>query len=690
MKKFAPIIADFPHLLHGGDYNPDQWLATRPEVIFEDIGLMKLAKCNTFSVGIFSWSAIEPEAGIYTFEWLDKVMDNMAAAGNKIFLATPSGAKPAWLSENYPEIRRVNRDGVRDGYEGRHNNCNSSQIYRKYVRNINRRLAERYAKHPALAGFHVSNEYNAGDCYCDLCINAFHEYLKIKFGSLDEFNKRMWSNFWNHKFSSWRQIDPRDYYTLDGMVLEWKRFCTALQVDFMKNEVKALREYSDKPVTTNMMGFHNTIDYWRINDVCDFVADDCYPVWPNPNKIMESAENLIMRHDMHRSMKQGRPFLMMESTPSTVNWAASSRLKRPGMHQLEMLLAIGHGADGAMYFQWRKGRGGLEKFHGAVVSHDFGSDTRVFREVANVGNILNKLDAVVGTTVEARVAVIYDWEVSWAINCSQGLTDRRNYNGEVERHYMALRRNQVAADVIESSCDFSKYQVLVAPMLYLYKDGVSERLRKFVANGGILLSTYLSGYVNTDNMCYLNGTPGGGMSEVFGVRVEEFDGFTAEDSQAINYSSTNSLNLTGSAKVIDFAERFRVEKTVEILASYGKDFYAGEAAVTAHKFGDGTAYYLGMRLEVDELTKFYRGVLQRHQVAALVENPASVSEKFHISVRTDFENDYCFLFNFGAEALPVVELPAGEYYDMINDKPISSKVELGGFGSAILKRKHLN
>ena len=180
------------------------------------------------------------------------------------------------------------------------------------------------------------------------------------------------------------------------------------------------------------------------------------------------------------------------------------------------------------------------------------------------------------------------------------------------------------------------------------------------------------------------------MSEVFGVRVEEFDGFTAEDSQAINYSSTNSLNLTGSAKVIDFAERFRVEKTVEILASYGKDFYAGEAAVTAHKFGDGTAYYLGMRLEVDELTKFYRGVLQRHQVAALVENPASVSEKFHISVRTDFENDYCFLFNFGAEALPVVELPAGEYYDMINDKPISSKVELGGFGSAILKRKHLN
>ena len=114
------LIQGFPRILHGGDYNPDQWLKA-PEVIDEDFRLMKLARCNTFALWIFSWTSYERREGVFDFSWLDAIMDRMAAEGHNVILATPSGAKPAWLAKRYPEVRRVNRGGLREQLGGRHN-----------------------------------------------------------------------------------------------------------------------------------------------------------------------------------------------------------------------------------------------------------------------------------------------------------------------------------------------------------------------------------------------------------------------------------------------------------------------------------------------------------------------------------------------------------------------------------------
>ena len=176
MCSYSPVDPSFPHLLHGADYNPDQWIRT-PAVWDEDMRLMKLAHLNSATVGIFSWAALEPEEGVFCFDWLDTILDKLAANGARAVLATPSGARPAWLAQTYPEVLQVREDGERILFGIRHNHCPTSPIYREKVALINRKLAERYAAHPALALWHISNEYG-GACQSELCQEAFRDWLK--------------------------------------------------------------------------------------------------------------------------------------------------------------------------------------------------------------------------------------------------------------------------------------------------------------------------------------------------------------------------------------------------------------------------------------------------------------------------------------------------------------------------------
>ncbi|WP_304442459.1 beta-galactosidase, partial [Mycobacterium sp. E3298] len=166
-KRYAPVSGKIPGFMHGADYNPDQWQHD-PHVLEEDIRLMKLAGCNVMAVGIFAWAAIEPEEGEFRFEWLDRVLERFEANGIYAWLATPSGARPAWMSERYPEVLRVNAERFRNLHGHRHNHCYSSPVYREKVAIMNGKLAERYDHHPAVVGWHISNEYG-GECHCDYC-----------------------------------------------------------------------------------------------------------------------------------------------------------------------------------------------------------------------------------------------------------------------------------------------------------------------------------------------------------------------------------------------------------------------------------------------------------------------------------------------------------------------------------------
>ena len=480
MKKHAPIIPGFPHFLHGGDYNPDQWWHNDPTIVDQDMEFARIAKCNTFSVGIFSWAEWEPAEGEYHFEKLDALMDRMAQEGHKVLLATPSAAYPNWMVQKYPEILKVHESGAHSTIAaGRQNTCWESPVFRDKITQINTQLAQRYGKHPALGGWHISNEYG-GACYCPLCKEAFRNYLKKRYGTLDALNSAWWSRFWSHTYTDWSQIEP-GLYCVDGLLLDWFRFHSLQVRDFILHESAPLRQYSDAPLTINMMGVWPGVDYWRLAEVCDFIADDNYPGWLDVKDFPGTAAWAALNHDMHRTM-QHKPWLLMESTPSTLNWKPYYRLKRPGLHRAEELLAVAHGADGAMYFQFRKGRGGFEKFHGAVVDHARTTQTRVFQEIASVGETLQKIAPVLGTGTRAETAIIFDWEAMTALNVSGGPSqERKRYTETVLAHYRALWENNYSIGVYPSTDPrITKADMVVAPALYMLKSGVKEVLKKYV------------------------------------------------------------------------------------------------------------------------------------------------------------------------------------------------------------------
>ncbi|GAB6167951.1 beta-galactosidase [Clostridium carnis] len=688
MKNFGPISSKIDKMLHGADYNPEQWIDV-PGIWGEDVRLMKLSHSNVVAVGIFSWTMLEPEEGKFNFEWLDEVMDLMHKNGNHVILATPSGAKPIWMAHKYPETLRVAPNRVRNLYGERHNHCYTSPIYREKIAIIDRMLAERYKDHPALIMWHISNEFE-GQCSCPLCEKAFREFLKEKYdNSLDKLNEAWWTKFWSHTYGSWDEIEapaPHGEPALHGLNLDWMRFVTHQTLDYYKHERSILKEITpDIPVTTNFhdyVSLQRGIDYWKFAPYLDVVSWDNYPYWHGERSDDHEGSRIGFVHDLNRALLNGKPFMMMESSPSSTNWQPVAKLRRPGMHVLSSLQAVAHGSDTVQYFQWRKSRGSSEKFHGAVVDHCGHENTRVFRDVTRVGEILSKLDEVIGTSVEPEVAVIYDWENFWAIDDAQGpRIEKKDYYDTCQKHYKAFWDMSVPVDVINMDCDFSKYKVVVAPMLYLMRPGVGERLEEFVSNGGTLITTYWSGIVNENDLCFLNGFPGP-LRKVTGIWAEELDALYDEDVNYVAMESENSLTMNGEYEARIFCDLIHSEGA-EVLATYKTDFYKGRPALTCNKFGKGEAYYIAFRNNDEFLRDFYRSLAKKIKLEKAIdlELPTGVNAQ----VRRDEKNEFIFLLNFSDEN-KVINTNGMELTNVETGEKVEKNIEIEAYGVRIFKK----
>ncbi|MBU9810014.1 beta-galactosidase [Rahnella sp. C60] len=684
MTKFPPLSSKISGLLHGADYNPEQWLES-PDVLIRDVEMMKEACCNVMSVGIFSWSALEPEEGHFTFGWMDQVLDRLHENGISVFLATPSGARPAWMSQKYPEVLRVGRDRVKALHGGRHNHCMSSPVYAEKVQVMNSALAKRYAHHPAVIGWHISNEYG-GECHCDFCQTRFRDWLKARYVTLDALNKAWWSTFWSHTYTDWAQIEspsPQGESGVHGLNLDWRRFNTDQVARFYSEEIRPLKaENPALPATTNFMEYFYDYDYWKLASVLDFISWDSYPMWHTRKDDIGLAAYTAMYHDLMRTLKQGKPFVLMESTPSFTNWQPVSKLKKPGMHILSSLQAVAHGSDSVQYFQWRKSRGSSEKFHGAVVDHVGHIDTRVGREVSELGRILSALAPVAGSRVEARVAIIFDWESRWAMDDSLGpRNEGLEYENTVAGHYRALWSQGIAVDVINADCDLTGYDLVIAPMLYMVRAGVGERITAFVQAGGRFVATYWSGIVNETDLCFLSGFPGP-LRPVLGIWAEEIDSLTDDQHNSVSGTEGNALGLNGPYRASKLCEVIHLEGAAA-LATYGEDFYAGTPAVTVNLFGKGQAYYLASRNDQQFHADFYTALAKEIQLPRAIET--DLPEGVTAARRTDGENEFIFLQNYAADS-QTVTLP-DDYRDMVHGGVLPRKLTLPAFGCQILSRR---
>ena len=676
MKK-SFINPSFPHLLHGGDYNPDQW-QDRPDILAEDMRLMQLANCNALSVGIFAWASLEPEEGKYDFSFMDKALDDIYKAGGRVVLATPSGARPAWLSMKYPEVLRTNVDGSRNTHGMRHNHCYSSPVYRQKVTEINRRIAERYQNHPALLVWHISNEYG-GKCYCENCKRAFRAWLQDKYKTLDALNKAWWTAFWSHTYTAWEQIDPPmdhgERYT-NGLDLDWKRFCTHQTTDFMKAEIRAVKAVTPNgPVTTNMMGFYHGLDYRVLAKELDVISNDIYPTWRGTQADINTAIDAAFIHDLCRTMKH-QPFMLMESTPSHVNWHEYNKLKRPGAHELASLQTIAHGADTVQYFQFRKSRGAGEQFHGAVIDHEGSENTRVFKEVAALGARMKQLDAIVGTKTAARVAILHDWSNRWALESAQCFQLKHKKIGTTQRQfYRSFWKRGINVDVISPEDNFTRYDLVVAPMLYSVSDAQGQKLAAYVEQGGTLVCTYTTAMVDETTLAHLGGWPGAGLRRVFGIWNEEIDTLYPDDCNTVQ-------TPFGNVKAVDYCELLHAEGA-EVIATYASDFYAGMPAATVNRYGKGKAYYFAFRDTGDFTDAMMEKLLNDLNITSDFDGALPHGVTAHS--RTDGENVFVFLQNFNTEAANVSTATAWQTVE--NGSTVCGAITLKPYETLILKKE---
>ncbi len=606
---------ELPRFLYGGDYNPEQWPA---ETWSKDIQVFKQADINSATINVFSWALLEPEEGQYDFSMLDKIVNQLSKANFDIVMATSTAAMPAWMFKKYPEVARVDYQGRRHVFGQRHNFCPSSKDYQRLAGNLVAHIAERYHDNPHIVAWHVNNEYG-GNCYCDNCAAAFREWLKARYQTLDNLNKAWNMNVWSHTIYDWDEIvvpnelgdawGPEGTETIvAGLSIDYLRFQSDAMLNLFKLEKRVIEKYSpDIPVTTNFHSLPNKmVDYQKWAKDQDIISYDSYPAYDMP------TYHPAFLYDLMRTLKH-QPFMLMESTPAQVNWQPYSPLKRPGQVRATELQAVAHGADTVQYFQLKQAVGGSEKFHSAVIAHSGRTDTRAFKEVARLGHDLKKVGPVIkGAKTTAKVGIVFDWSNFWALEYVDGITKDLRYVPIILDYYRQFYEQNIPTDVISVDDDFSQYDLVVAPVLYMVKPGLGEKIDRYVKAGGNFVTSFMSGMVGPSDNVYTGGYPGP-LKDVTGVWVEESDAVVPGHHTKVNiggreYAANlmcDIIHLTGA----------------QAIATYANEFYAGIPAATENKYGNGHAWYVGSRLEHDGLKKVIDRVIQVSGVTPLVQQP---------------------------------------------------------------------
>jgi beta-galactosidase len=664
------IARKVPHMIYGGDYNPEQW----PEEIWEeDVRLMREAGVNLVSLGIFSWAKLEPRPDEYDFGWLDRIISLLHENGVMVNLATATASPPPWLAALHPDSLPVTQNGVVLHPGARQHYCPSSAAYKVRAAELVRRIADRYKDHPALGMWHVNNEYgcHVAECYCDASAEHFREWLRTRYGDLDALNEAWGTAFWSQRYGEWREIPPprsAPTFANPTQQLDFRRFSSDALLGLYEMEKEILQEATpDIPITTNFMGFFKPVDYWKWAPREDFVSDDSYPDPSDPEAHIGAA----MSRDLMRSLGGGAPWVLMEQTTVRVNWRKRNVPKRPGEMRLWSYGAVARGAEGIMFFQWRQSKAGAEKFHSAMVPHGPTENSRSWREVSLLGAELGRLDELLGARGEAETAILLDWESWWALELDSRPSTAVRMREGLYSFYKPLYEAKIPVDFAHPGSDLSSYRLVIAPNLYLVTDDSVDNILQYVSDGGTLLMSFFSGIVDGRDHIRLGGYPAP-FRELLGLRIEDFVPMATGEANRLDTTDGESYGCDMWADLIHL-------EGAEPQASYTEDFYADTPAVTRNVFGEGAAYYLGTRPE--EL--YTKSLLQRVYEEAGVKPTADVPPGVDAVRRKTEDASFLFLLNHNKEAVEVRVPNPGQ--DLLTGTEHDSQLIVDPLGVAILQ-----
>ena len=654
-------------IAYGGDYNPEQWPR---EVWQEDVRLMKEAGVNLVTLAVFSWSRLETADGVYDFGWLDEIMDLLHANGIGVDLATPDAVPPAWLIARHPDILPVLADGSTFGFGSRQHFDVSHPAYREKSLAMAEKMGERYASHPALCMWHVNNEYGPVS-YGPHADRAFREWLQDKYGSLDKLNAAWSTDVWGQVYSDWSQVNapaqPRTWSN-PSRRLDFHRFTSDSMLAHYTAERDILRRHTpDLPIVTNFMRFYKNNDYWAWAAEEDAAALDIYPDPREDDAHVAAALNF----DLMRSLRKGQPWLVMEQATGAVSQWSVNVSKLPGKMRLGSYQAIAQGADSILFFQWRQARGGTERFHSGMVNHA-GPNTRIFREVCDLGQELKHLGAITGTRSTAKVAMVFDWDCWWALELGNSPRSDLNYPQEVLRLYRPFFEANATVDFVDTRSDLSQYTLLVLPATYLLSDEAAQRIEDWVAGGGRLVASYLSGIVDPDNTIRLGGYPGA-LRNVLGAWSEEMHPLPGEGEE-VKLSTADG----GTASADYWTEHLHAT-TADVLASYASGRLAGAPAVTRNSFGGGSAVYLSARVD----SNFLAELLAAERAAAGVRPELDAPLGVQVRRRAGSGRSYLMVLNHN-DAPALVDVGAGGT-DLLAGAAVAGTVELAPNGVLVIE-----
>jgi beta-galactosidase len=656
-------------LWFGAAWYPEQW----PEADWEkDLALMEAAGVSVVRIGEFAWSSLEPSEGNYDLNWMSRAIRAAERHHISVVIGTPTDTPPAWLTQKYPKVLRVDSDGKRAAHGGRRQFSISSPLYRQFCRDIVERLARRFGHDPDVVGWQIDNEYTESS-YDGAARQMFAHWLREHYRDLGALNRVWTTTYWSQTYTDWSQVPLTANPGNPGLMLDTKRFISDTWRSYQENQRSILRGLiaPGQFVTTDVggLGWSDNWDHYEIAKDLDLVS------W---NPYVGQGHLDFYRHaaisDYVRGWKR-QNYWVMETQPGFVNWAPVNTALDRGEVRAMAWESVGHGADAVLFWQWRSALNGQEQYHGTLVGPD-GNPEPLYEEFSSIGHEFAKASSVLsGTTPASDVAIITTYDSRWAIDFQPHsvLYDQLKV---LLDYYRPLYDITHAVDIVDATAPLDRYKIVFAPQLNVIPEALAQHLADYVRHGGHLILGPRSGMKDQFNRLNVQRQPGP-LASVLGGRVEQY------------YALDDTLNVSGAygkGTASIWGEDLRpATPQTAVLLRYGENrtWLSGRAAAIGRDFGKGKIVYLGTLLDPDLMRNFVRAELASAQVAPwFAELPQDVE-----AMRRSGENKDVFVFINHGPASQTINLPQ-PMRDILHDRDGVRTVVLASQDVALLEMPH--